>query len=178
MDRILPRLFIILFSYIGPPRVEFVMSDASLLLPPTVTPLTGIDFTKRLPCGEVERARRSIRTFFRFRQLSLDLQIRVETRYVLGLMDYVTVFSFLALGKFPSNCNYCEFYKCDTSNEMLEKMIFHKIHICNICGLHELCGCVSSNFVLEKMICHKIHICNLYGLHEHCGCGSSSFVFQ
>ena len=111
MDRILPGLFIILFSYIGPPRVEFVMSDASLLLPPTVTPLTGIDFTKRLPCGEVERARRSIRTFFRFRQLSLDLQIRVETRYVLGLMDYVKVFSFLGLGKFPSNCNYCEFYK-------------------------------------------------------------------
>ena len=65
-----------------PPRVEMVMSDASLLLPPTVTPLTGIDFTKRLPCGEVERARRSIRTFFRFRQLSLDLQSRVETRYV------------------------------------------------------------------------------------------------
>merc|ERR1719361_2285798 len=71
----------------GPPRVEFVMSDASLLLPPTVTPLTGIDFTKRLPCGEVERARRSIRTFFRFRQLSLDLQIRVETRLPLTSPD-------------------------------------------------------------------------------------------
>ena len=64
----------------SPPKVELVMSDASLLLPPTVTPLTGIDFTKRLPCGEVERARRSIRTFFRFRQLSLDLQIKIETR--------------------------------------------------------------------------------------------------
>jgi len=32
--------------------------DASILLPPTGTPLTGIDFNKRLPCGEVERARR------------------------------------------------------------------------------------------------------------------------
>ena len=149
MDRILPGLFIILFSYIGPPRVEFVMSDASLLLPPTVTPLTGIDFTKRLPCGEVERARRSIRTFFRFRQLSLDLQIRVETRYVLGLMDYVTVFSFLGLGKFPSNCNFCEFYECGTSNVLLKKMIFHKINICSPCGLHEQCGCVSSNVVPE-----------------------------
>ena len=49
-------------------RIDYVMSDASLLLPPTGTPLTGIDFTKRLPCGEVERARRAIRlkeeTFF------------------------------------------------------------------------------------------------------------------
>ena len=34
------------------------MMDASLLLPPTATPLTGIEFSKRLPCGEEERARR------------------------------------------------------------------------------------------------------------------------
>jgi hypothetical protein len=34
------------------------MMDASILLPPTGTPLTGIDFIKRLPCGEVERARK------------------------------------------------------------------------------------------------------------------------
>ena len=64
------------------PKVELVLSDASLLLPPTVTPLTGIDFTKRLPCGEVERARRSIRTFFKLRQLSLDIQGHLETKYV------------------------------------------------------------------------------------------------
>lgn len=32
--------------------------DESILLPPTGTPLTGIGFNKRLPCGEVERARR------------------------------------------------------------------------------------------------------------------------
>lgn len=32
--------------------------DASILLPPTGTPLTGIDFVKRLPCGDVERTRR------------------------------------------------------------------------------------------------------------------------
>ncbi len=57
-----------------PTRLDYVLSDASLLLPPTATPLTGIDFTKRLPCGEVERARRAIRTFFRLRQLSLEVQ--------------------------------------------------------------------------------------------------------
>ena len=34
-------------------KIEFILSDASLLLPPTGTPLTGIEFTKRLPCGEV-----------------------------------------------------------------------------------------------------------------------------
>ena len=48
-------------STLRPTRIDYVMSDASLLLPPTGTPLTGIDFTKRLPCGEVERARRAIR---------------------------------------------------------------------------------------------------------------------
>lgn len=41
-----------------PLNVEFMMMDASVLLPPTGTPLTGIDFMKRLPCGEVERARK------------------------------------------------------------------------------------------------------------------------
>ena len=34
------------------------MMDASMLLPPTDTPLTGIEFTRRLPCGETERARK------------------------------------------------------------------------------------------------------------------------
>lgn len=41
-----------------PLNVEYMTMDASILLPPTGTPLTGIDFSKRLPCGEVERARR------------------------------------------------------------------------------------------------------------------------
>ena len=41
-----------------PLNVEYLTMDASILLPPTGTPLTGIDFNKRLPCGEVERARR------------------------------------------------------------------------------------------------------------------------
>ncbi|XP_043828720.1 protein CLEC16A isoform X2 [Dromiciops gliroides] len=41
-----------------PMNVEYLMMDASILLPPTGTPLTGIDFVKRLPCGDVERTRR------------------------------------------------------------------------------------------------------------------------
>lgn len=41
-----------------PMNVEYLMMDASILLPPTGTPLTGIDFVKRLPCGDVEKTRR------------------------------------------------------------------------------------------------------------------------
>jgi len=47
------------------------MMDASILLPPTGTPLTGIDFVKRLPCGDVERTRRvsdeHIYSYWKFR---------------------------------------------------------------------------------------------------------------
>ena len=66
---------------------EFIMSDASLLLPPTGTPLTGIDFRKRLPCGEVEKARKAIRTFFLLRHLSLSLQGESETSLPLSNPD-------------------------------------------------------------------------------------------
>ena len=48
---------------------------------------TGIDFTKRLPCGEVERARRAIRTFFKLRQLSLGIQGCHETKLPLSSPD-------------------------------------------------------------------------------------------
>ncbi|MED6234229.1 Protein CL16A [Ataeniobius toweri] len=41
-----------------PLNVEYLMMDASILLPPTGTPLTGIDFVKRLPCGDVEKTRK------------------------------------------------------------------------------------------------------------------------
>lgn len=50
-------------------NVEFLCMDATILLPPTGTPLTGIGFTRRLPCGEVEKARRAIRVFFLIRRM-------------------------------------------------------------------------------------------------------------
>ncbi|XP_015113621.1 protein CLEC16A homolog isoform X2 [Diachasma alloeum] len=56
-----------------PLNVEWLMMDSNILLPPTGTPMTGIEFSKRLPCGEVERARRAIRVFFLVRELSLLL---------------------------------------------------------------------------------------------------------
>ena len=35
--------------------VEYLLMDSHLLLPPAGSPLTGIAFDKRLPCGEVRR---------------------------------------------------------------------------------------------------------------------------
>jgi len=70
-----------------PLNVVYIMSDASLLLPPTGTPLTGIEFRKRHPCGEVERARKAIRTFFLLRQVSLALQGTTETQLPLSDPD-------------------------------------------------------------------------------------------
>ncbi|XP_017016779.1 protein CLEC16A homolog isoform X2 [Drosophila kikkawai] len=49
-------------------NVEFLCMDSAILLPPTGTPLTGISFTRRLPCGEVEKARRAIRVYFLLRR--------------------------------------------------------------------------------------------------------------
>ena len=43
---------------VKPLNVEHLMMDASLLLPVTATPLTGIEFSKRLACGEVEHTQR------------------------------------------------------------------------------------------------------------------------
>ncbi|KAH0546143.1 hypothetical protein KQX54_006805 [Cotesia glomerata] len=63
-----------------PLNVEWLMMDSNILLPPTGTPMTGIEFTKRLPCGEVERARRAIRVFFIIRELSLTLNKETETQ--------------------------------------------------------------------------------------------------
>ncbi|KAJ9577624.1 hypothetical protein L9F63_005811, partial [Diploptera punctata] len=63
-----------------PLNVEWLMMDSNILLPPTGTPMTGIEFSKRLPCGEVERARRAIRVFFLIRELSLMLSLEQETQ--------------------------------------------------------------------------------------------------
>lgn len=36
-------------------NVEWLCMDSAILLPPAGTPMTGIDFIKRLPCGEVSK---------------------------------------------------------------------------------------------------------------------------
>ncbi|XP_049817773.1 protein CLEC16A homolog isoform X2 [Aethina tumida] len=64
----------------GSLNVEWLCMDSAILLPPTGTPMTGIDFTKRLPCGEVERAKRAIRVFFLVRNAVLQLNGEIETQ--------------------------------------------------------------------------------------------------
>ncbi|XP_048575920.1 protein CLEC16A isoform X4 [Nematostella vectensis] len=71
-----------------PLNVEHLMMDATLLLPITGTPLTGIEFSKRLPCGEVEHTRRAIRVFLMMRELCLALMGRQETRLPLSKVEY------------------------------------------------------------------------------------------
>ncbi|KAK9496662.1 hypothetical protein O3M35_013095 [Rhynocoris fuscipes] len=63
-----------------PLNVEWLMMDSNILLPPTGSPMTGIEFGKRLPCGEVERARRAIRVFLIVRALCLKLSAEKETQ--------------------------------------------------------------------------------------------------
>ncbi|CAG7730743.1 unnamed protein product [Allacma fusca] len=59
-------------------NVEQLLMDSHLLLPPAGSPLTGIAFDKRLPCGEVERSRRAMRVYFILRKLSLTLRNEKE----------------------------------------------------------------------------------------------------
>lgn len=47
-----------------PLNVEWLMMDSNILLPPTGTPMTGIEFSKRLPCGEVSTNKRKTCIFF------------------------------------------------------------------------------------------------------------------
>ena len=65
--------------------------------------------------------------------------------------------------------------ECVSFNPLLEKMICHKIHSCNLYALDELYECISSNILLGKMISLRIHLC---GLHELCGCDSFKMLLH
>ncbi|KAJ2946215.1 hypothetical protein O0L34_g5151 [Tuta absoluta] len=67
-----------------PLNVEWLCMDAAILLPPTRTPMSGIAFAKRLPSGEMERARRAIRTFFLMRDLYLKVAGKTENQLPLA----------------------------------------------------------------------------------------------
>ena len=57
-----------------------VLNDPSILLPPCPTPLSGVELSKRLPCGENEICRSKIRTFCLIRNLyTTSLAIEEET---------------------------------------------------------------------------------------------------
>lgn len=82
-------------------NVEFLCRDSAILLPPTGTPLTGIGFTRRLPCGEVEKARRAIRVFFLLRRLGQTVTYEEECALPLtNLSNCVLVDKVLDLSNF------------------------------------------------------------------------------
>ena len=61
-------------------RLIRVLNDPSILLPPCPTPLSGVELTKRLPCGDSEVCRSKIRTFCLVRNLyNSSLSIEEET---------------------------------------------------------------------------------------------------
>ncbi|KAF0312325.1 Protein CLEC16A [Amphibalanus amphitrite] len=75
-----------------PINVEYLMMDDRLLLPPAGTPMSGVEFSRRLPCGEVERARCAIRVFLLLRDTSLTLRNEPDTQLPLQRPDqYVGV---------------------------------------------------------------------------------------
>ncbi|XP_043652043.1 protein CLEC16A homolog isoform X1 [Drosophila teissieri] len=79
-------------------NVEFLCMDSTILLPPTGTPLTGINFTRRLPCGEVEKARRAIRVYFLLRRTCQKFLNEKETLLPLtNLVNLVQVENVLDL---------------------------------------------------------------------------------
>ncbi|UJR31412.1 hypothetical protein I4U23_018905 [Adineta vaga] len=63
---------------LNPIRLEYLLKDACMLYPATTTPLSGVEFIKRLPSGDIERARKAIRAFFLIRTLSLELRLTTE----------------------------------------------------------------------------------------------------
>lgn len=82
-------------------NVEFLCMDSTILLPPTGTPLTGIPFTRRLPCGEVEKARRAIRLFFLLRKTCQQFLNEKETMLPLtNASNMVKVENVLDLSKY------------------------------------------------------------------------------
>jgi len=62
-----------------PLNISYLTMDASVLLPPIGTPMSGVEFPKRLPCGDVERARRTVRVFLSLRSLHLAVKNDIET---------------------------------------------------------------------------------------------------
>ncbi|KAK2717040.1 hypothetical protein QYM36_007250, partial [Artemia franciscana] len=62
-----------------PLNISYLTMDASVLLPPIGTPMSGVEFPKRLPCGDVERARRTVRVFLSLRSLHLAVKNEIET---------------------------------------------------------------------------------------------------
>ena len=53
--------------------VNRLVMDSSVLLPPSQTPMSGIDLARRLPCGEAEKVRKAVQDFWLLRRLRTSL---------------------------------------------------------------------------------------------------------
>ena len=91
--------------------MESLLRDWSILLPPTSTPLSGVDFFRRFPCGDTEKLKQSIRTFFFLRDLSLKLTNEEETQLPLTKQEHlVKENDALDLSKKLSSLAYSEMF--------------------------------------------------------------------
>lgn len=63
---------------LNPVRIEYLLKDACMLFPPTTTPLSDVEFIKRLPSGDIERARRVSERVQSERQRSIPIGFAVD----------------------------------------------------------------------------------------------------
>ena len=77
------------FKKSHPLHFEMLMRDWSILLTPTSTPLSGIEFDRRFPCGDTEKLKQSIRAFFLLRSLCMYLTCEVECQLPLTKQEHL-----------------------------------------------------------------------------------------
>ena len=58
---------------LNPIRLEHLLKDPCMLYPATTTPLSGVEFIKRLPSGDIERARRVSKREKSMHDVNLDI---------------------------------------------------------------------------------------------------------
>jgi protein CLEC16A len=70
-------------------NLEMMLRDWSILLTPTSTPLSGIEYSRRFPCGDTEKLKHSIRVFFLLRDLCLCLGNENENQLPLTKQEHL-----------------------------------------------------------------------------------------
>ncbi|RNA07939.1 CLEC16A isoform X2, partial [Brachionus plicatilis] len=68
---------------------EMLLREWSILLTPRSTPLSGIELTKRFPCGDTEKLKHLMRTFFLIRNLCLNLNNQIENQLPLTKQEHL-----------------------------------------------------------------------------------------
>jgi protein CLEC16A len=68
---------------------EVLLKDWAILLPPTSTPLSNIEFARRLPSGNTEKLKHSVRSFFLLRNLYFVLNNEEETQLPLTKQEHL-----------------------------------------------------------------------------------------